>query len=576
MKYRITAKSKFLWPDLLICTLWCWAILGDRHAWSTPTEFMALIAVFLRIVTTFLLQKAEIRTWVPLGIISGCLGLLLTVSEFPGLDTLVRYPFIVNDVDLMEAPGLYTALSIGTAAWLWGVPVVIYLLKLWQRGLRKTELTWRDVFGSVLWKDAKARLFSGMLLVSMAALYAGMGMDARTCRFVCLAAPAASYWLLCRYYRVERPRVGWMIASMSVFYYAQVFAGSLRHWMLGISLGIVACLGWRMIRKNLRVGPLLVVILYIGMGLPSMSIGYNQYTGTEYARHLFGPLPAYNGIFLIKDQTDTLYGLRDRYGILVDPRYKNITPHQPYHTLRYQQLELKAEGHTDLYDLEKGKLYPNPGNAIPTEERIIIPQEDLRAYFDSLCRHTEARLWIHRQDDPDTMKVWEAIDELTLFAQGERMSYPTQKVQKALQLMGLEQAYLESHGGWQESTWNDEGPNPGELFLSHFLKKAAHYCPRMELLTPIHSEDKKVGIINFPSWGNQPFQAVLLYRDGKGLGTIPVTNGEFAHTKIVEITRMEDTRQNLYLLRATNDDTYVFDIDRKEFVSYRLSYPVEK
>lgn len=62
MKYRITAKSKFLWPDLLICTLWCWAILGDRHAWSTPTEFMALIAVFLRIVTTFLLQKAEIRT----------------------------------------------------------------------------------------------------------------------------------------------------------------------------------------------------------------------------------------------------------------------------------------------------------------------------------------------------------------------------------------------------------------------------------------------------------------------------------------------------------------------------------
>ena len=98
----------------------------------------------------------------------------------------------------------------------------------------------------------------------------------------------------------------------------------------------------------------------------------------------------------------------------------------------------------------------------------------------------------------------------------------------------------------------------------------------MELLTPIHSEDKKVGIINFPSWGSQPFQAVLLYRDGKGLGTIPVTNGEFAHTKIVEITRVEDTRQNLYLLRATNDDTYVFDIDRKEFVSYRLSYPVEK
>ena len=566
MKFRNISKSTFLWPDLLICTLWCWAILGDRHAWSTPTEFMALIAVFLRIVTTFLLQRADIRTWMPLVIMSGCLGLLMDVSTFPGLDILVRYPFVLNGTVQWLEPDEYLHGSILIAAWLWGLPVIVYLVQLCRRRLRKTELTWGEVFGSILWKERKAQFYSVLLLVSLVALHAGLAMDARVCRLACLAAPAVSYWMLCRYCQIKRPRTGWVIVSMLFFYYAQFTSELIHFCMLCISLAIMIYLGVRFFRKNLRPGPLLTIILYIGIGLPSIAIGYNQYIGLEYARPHLGILAPYHGIFLIENPAGTHYGLRDRYGILVEPEYKNIAPHQTFPTLWYQQLKLiKENGQTDLYDLWEGTMLKGQETFISTEERIIIPQEDLRTYFDSLCQHTKARLWIHRQDDPDTMKVWEAIDELTLFARGDQMFYPTQKVQKALQLMGLEQAYLESHGGWWESTWNNEDPNPGELFLSHFLKKAAQYCPRMELLTQIHSKDKKVGVINFPSWGNQPFQAVLLYQDGKGLGTMPMTSGEFAYTKITEITRVEDKRQNLYQLRTSRDSIYIFDLDRKDF-----------
>lgn len=568
MKYGIISKSIFLWPDLLVCTLWCWAILGDRYIWSSPTEFIALVAVFLRISVAFLLQKSEIRTWLPLGVMSGCLGLLMGVSTFPGLDTLVRYPFVLIGTEQWLEPDEYLHGSILIAAWLWGLPVIVYLVQLCRRKLRKTELTWREVFGSILWKERKAQFYAILLLVSLVALHAGLAMDARVCRLACLAAPAVSYWMLCRHCQIKGSRTGWMIVSMLFFYYAQFTCELIHFCMLCISLAIIIYLGVRFFRKSLRPGPLLAIILYIGIGLPSMAIGYNQYIGLEYARPHLGTLAPYHGIFLIENPAGTHYGLRDRYGILIEPEYKNIVPHQTAPALWYQELKLiKENGQTYLYDLWEGTMLKELGTLIPTEERIIIPQEDLRAYFDSLCQHTEARLWIHRQDDPDTMKVWEAIDELTLFARGEQMYYPNPKVQKALQLMGLEQAYLESHGGWWESSWNNEGLNPGELFLSHFLKKAARYCPRMELLAQIHSEDKKVGVINFPSWGNQPFQAVLLYQDGKGLGTIPVTNGEFAPTKITEITRVENAGQNLYLLHTSMEGTFTFDLDRKQFIS---------
>ncbi len=153
---------------------------------------------------------------------------------------------------------------------------------------------------------------------------------------------------------------------------------------------------------------------------------------------------------------------------------------------------------------------------ISMEERMIDHNLDLRHYFDSLCRYTEAELWIHRQDDPDTVRVWEAIDELSAFVRNERKTYPVKEVRKALYLMGLEQGYLQGHDGWSESAWNGKQPNPGELFLFQFIKQAARYCPRVELLTDVYSEDRREGMIKFLSWGGYPLYVFILQRIEKG------------------------------------------------------------
>ena len=565
-------KNKIIWIDLFICSVWVWSLLGDRDTWSSPTEFVALLAAFMRITSTFTLQKADIRTWLPLGIMSGCLGLLTGLNTFPGLDTMVRYPFIVNGIDHIQEKG-YTLMATLIVTWLWGVPIILYLVQLFRKKLKHTDLSYGKLTGGILWTVPNAKFYSAILLISIAALYTGLAMNARICRFACLAVPAISYWLLCKHYGVKNGRTGLVIISMAIFYYAQIFSDFLRISMLGVSLVILILLGLRIYRKTSQLLPALTCGFFIGIFLPSLSIGYNPYIATNYARHHFYALTPYNGIFLIKDQTGNHYGLRDRYKILIEPCYERIVPHWSEKSIWYRQLELWDNGQIYLYDLWEEKIeqestcQKTTEMGIPLEERIINPQENLKAYFDSLCKHTEARLWIHRPDDPDTMKVWEAIDELNLFARGERMSYPTKTVRYALSIMGLEQAYLYSHGGWEESTWNDSSPNPGELFLHHFLKEAAFYCPRMECLADIYCEDKKVGAINFPSWDNNPFIAVLLYQDGKNIRTVSMNTPKHPSIEIIEITPLKNASRNLYLLRSKNGENFIYDFNLKKLIS---------
>lgn len=572
MKYGIMFKNKIIWTDLFICSVWVWSLVGDRDAWSSPTEFAALLAAFMRITSTFVLKKADIRAWLPLGIMSACLGLLTVFNTFPGLDTMVRYPFILNGIDHLQEKG-YTLMATLIVTWLWGAPIILYFVQLFRKKLKHTDLSYGKLAGGILWSTPNAKFYSAMLLASIAALYAGLAMNARICRFACLTVPAISYWLLCKHYGLKNSRTGWVVISMAIFYYAQIFSGVLRISMLGASLVILILLGLHVYRKTSQLWPALACGLYVGIFLPSLSIGYNPYIATDYARHHFYALTPYNGIFLIKDQTGSHYGLRDRYKILIEPCYERIVPHRSEKSGWYRQLELWDNGQIYLYDLWEGKIeqattcQETKEMGIPLEERIVNPQENLKAYFDSLCTHTEARLWIHRPDDPDTMKVWKAIDELNLFARGERMSYPTKTVRHALSLMGMEQAYLNSHGGWDESTWNGSKPNPGELFLHYFLKKAAFYCPRMEDLADICCEDKKVGVINFPAWDKTPFIAVLLYKDGKNIQTVSMNTPQHPFIEIIEIIPLKIASLQLHFLRSKSGENFIYNFNLKKLVS---------
>lgn len=571
MKYGIIFKNKYHWIDLCICSVWLWSILGARDAWNSPIELFSLIAVFMRINSAFILRRNEVRAWIPLGIMSCCLGLLVGFQEFPGLDTMVRYPFILNGIDQIQDKG-YTLIATPIIIWLWGLPIIIYLILLFRKKLKRTDLSYKNLFGSILWQDHTAKFYSILLLVSICALYSGLAMDARFCRFACLTLPVITYWYLCKYYDVKKSRIELIIISMVIFHFSQSFYGIMRVSMLVISLSIPILLSLNFYQKTLKVLPSIVCGVYIGVFLPSLCIGYNIYTCIDYGRIGFFSLAPYNGIFLIKDHSEHRYGLRDRYNILIEPYYTRIKAHKIENIFWYRYFELWQDEHMYLYDIWENKLLKGPiaekkgiehkENEIAYEERIVNRQEDLKAYFDSLCKHTKARLWIHRPDDSDTIKVWNAIDELNKFARGERMTYPGKEVSESLSLMWLHQAYLESHGAWLESSWNNQGFNPGEIFIFHFLKKATLYCPRIEDLTDIYSEDKKVGVINLQAWGDYALMAVVLFKDGKS------TQIEFIKDKYAEISHITKAANtnNQYYLHDKRRGKYNFDFSQRKII----------
>ena len=171
------------------------------------------------------------------------------------------------------------------------------------------------------------------MLIAICALYAGLAMDMRMCRFACVVLPPLSLYLIARYMTSckdtteKNPVVGklWMmVAAMVLFFYAQRYAGMWRVWMLVASIAMVAYVCWRTFGKLGLAGISILATVYLGILLPTLAIGYNQYACIEYGRRGLYTLEPLRVIFYIKDTNTDKVGLRDRYGILVEPIYLSL------------------------------------------------------------------------------------------------------------------------------------------------------------------------------------------------------------------------------------------------------------
>ena len=94
--------------------------------------------------------------------------------------------------------------------------------------------------------------------------------------------------------------------------------------MLLVSFGLVVYVGTRLYhntKDNLLAN---TMVLYLGILFPSFSIGYNQYACINYARSGFYYMEPFHGILYLTDSMREFYGLRDRYGLLVEPVYERI------------------------------------------------------------------------------------------------------------------------------------------------------------------------------------------------------------------------------------------------------------
>ena len=353
-KFDYIMRQKVLWLDLALCSVWALAALGNRSWWwILPPHFLMLFVFASRIALSFVLYRGEKRGWVTLAMFVGLTALpMCSGDNLMVTDKLICSPFYMLGIEHDRIA--YITIRYMVAAWLWVMPLVVYIVALCRKKLVRTELTTYDLLGGILWHDSNARTYSLLMSVAVMALFSGLAMNPEICWYVCLGAPMLSFWLLCRYYQVKADRLWLMLAAMVVFYYAQTSYGIIRIALLGTSLALVAYLCSRFYKAKGMLALSIVSALYLGILLPSLAIGNNQYTCINYPRQGFYTLESYPGFFFVKNPRTGNYGLRDRYGLIISPEYDKITFHTPRHY--WDTLELRRNGYYNLYDIYDNKV----------------------------------------------------------------------------------------------------------------------------------------------------------------------------------------------------------------------------
>ena len=393
-------KSKLLFFDLAICSVWMLSLFGGRGSWAYPTFLFVILEVLYRLVISFSLAHKEKRSWIPLLIFVPLIGMSVVVGVYNGVGEIIYRIFDLTKLEYNVA--LKYALGGFLMLWLFVLPYVYYLYLLFRKQLVGTELTWKELVGAILWHGRLERTCSAILMIMLIAFLTGLSMNARLCQIMCLTAAPLTYWLLCHYNKVKADKVWVLVVGMAFFWYAQILAGVWRVSMLLVSFGLVVYVGTRLYhntRNNLLVN---TMVLYLGILLPSFSIGYNQYVCINYARKGFYYLSPFQGILYIIDSTRELYGLRDRYGLLVEPEYEHIREGDrlPYGwTYLYV---LQKDGYNRYYDVYNNRF---------VRESDICPdlQHEVREILENHFKWNGSEY-----DDKGQITVTELIDGKTI------------------------------------------------------------------------------------------------------------------------------------------------------------------
>lgn len=334
--------------DLAICSLWTIAALGSRIAWvDTPVTWIVMLLIMSRLLLSFTLYHREKKSWIPGLLFMGLTAFAISTELDIKLSELASKVFPLLNLDFNR--WWYVGLTLAVATWLWIVPLVVFLVNIFCKSSLTDTLTWKDALGKLLWTDKTARTYCSLLLITIGTLYAGLTMNARLCLFASVVAPTMSFHLLKRYYGLEKGKMWVLVISMLIFFFAQPHAGLLRMSMLGISFSMVAYVCSSFYQKEKKLLLSVISAIYVGILLPSLAIGNNQYTCFNVGRTGYYSLDIYPGIFSIEDKKTGKIGLRSRYALLVKPEYESIVYHTPRHW--FGKLELRKNGYYTLYDI---------------------------------------------------------------------------------------------------------------------------------------------------------------------------------------------------------------------------------
>lgn len=374
-------RQNMFWLDWTFCSLWTLIVLANC-SWHLPSHLLMIVMVVVRIVLSFALYRKEKRSWVPLVVFTALFALLAVVGQVMTITGLCAN-LLFAVLGIAKDPLVHDITKWMLLAWLFLVPWAVYVVGLCRKTMVVSTLTWKEALGAILWKDKEAKMYGGLMLIAVFALYAGLAMDARMCRFACLVLPSLSLYVLAKHVGscvTEGNRLagklGLMVASMTLFFYAQRYAGMWRVWMLVASLLVVAYVCWRTLGKQRSI----LASIYLGMMLPTLAIGYNQYACIDCGRLGLNTLEPLRGVFYVRDSRTDKIGLRDRYGLVVEPAYESIV-----HNIRNRPLwvyELRRNGYYALYD-----AYHNERMQTNVADQML--QDSICRLLDAYCEECE-------------------------------------------------------------------------------------------------------------------------------------------------------------------------------------------
>ena len=346
-------KSKLQYFDLAVCLLWMLSAFCGRYSQRCTLVPLSYYA------SLFLLERKEKKTWMSLLVFASMWVLLsYDLRIYNGIGEIGDYFFHVTRLEYNR----YVDWCIAGCIWVWIVvmPIAYYLYLLFRKRLDNTGMTKKELFGSILWHDRRAQYFCAITAISFFSLCAGYSMNQRFCQSMCFVAPPLVYWMVCRYFNLKAEKVWLLLLGSVVFWYAQSLGSVFRVAALTASFMMIAytC---TYLYKSLKSHTVTIAsILYLGVLLPTFSIGYNQYTCLNYPRSGYYYLAPYNGILYINDTTNgDLVGLRDRYGLLVEPEYEYIRPGFVTQWGWTTSFLLQKDGYSQTYHIYDNKILPS-------------------------------------------------------------------------------------------------------------------------------------------------------------------------------------------------------------------------
>lgn len=408
-----TRLSKFvLVADIIICTVFFFLLL-HKELMSYEMNMLLVSVPLLRMWLGFLTYSKSKLGAVPLVILSlitlcafldvrdGVFAstlfvqpLYILISKFShliGIQDMIQVQFFINDLQY------YTSeITILCSIWLVGIPLTMYLYRLFKKQLQPSGLSiWKSVglgvyifvaiIISLILKELPVYSISLFVLLILLTLipiifYRGkfkgllachelVFLIALTMLIVCYAFalsvgevtvimaclfPIAFYTLANWYYgrKIGVKEIAFVVASSVIFSFAQYTIGIVRIILCLVSMFLMAVALFRFAKATNRKCVSVFLYVFIAIIVPVLSIGYNPYSVLNAGRLTRFDDYSYskNGILFVWGKDGC--GLRDRYKMILPAEYDYIeilTPSKPY-------CKVRKDSKYRVYDIEQHEL----------------------------------------------------------------------------------------------------------------------------------------------------------------------------------------------------------------------------